>query len=183
MYILGRSISQGTKAGVLSVLGIINGALVHTILVAFGLSVIISQSEMAFTIIKCAGAIYLGYIGIKTLISKSTPIEPSESKKSTGRKIYLQGFLTNLLNPKVALFYLAFLPQFISKNNHYGALPFLILGFTFITTGTIWCLTLAIFSSKISAQLRKNRTVSNILNKATGLLFLGLGVNLLIQKI
>jgi RhtB (resistance to homoserine/threonine) family protein len=184
MYILGRSISQGRRAGILSVLGIITGALIHTLLVAFGLSVIFRQSEFAFNAIKYLGATYLGFLGVKFIIAKSDDdpmIKPA--KNESYRKIYLQGLLTNLLNPKVALFYLAFLPQFVAADNHFGALPFLILGLTFITTGTLWCLTLAVFSSYISEKLRQNKQLSNVINKIAGVLFIGLGLNLLRQKI
>ncbi len=183
LYILGRSITQGRKAGILSLLGIINGALIHTMLVAFGLSVILVRSELAFNGIKYLGAAYLSYLGIRCFVLKSSVIDVQQVKKESNTKIYLQGMFTNLLNPKVALFYLAFLPQFITIDNHYGALPFLILGLTFITTGTIWCLFLAIFSSFISEKLRQNQKISKMMNKMTGALFIGLGLNLLRQKI
>lgn len=182
MYILGRSIAHGRKAGVLSVFGIITGALIHTIFAAFGLSVVLSKSEFAFDAIKYAGAGYIGYLGIKSLLSKAAYLKLSEESRLPSLKIYLQGMLTNLLNPKVALFYLAFLPQFVSKDNNFGVLPFFALGFTFITTGTIWCLFLALFASGISTRLRQNKNASIILNKLTGILFICLGVNLFWQK-
>lgn len=183
MYILGRSISQGKKAGVLSVFGILSGALIHTILVAFGLSIVLQRSEWAFNIIKYLGAAYLCYLGIKTILSRTSSLEMQDAKRESNWKVYLQGLLTNLLNPKVALFYLAFLPQFIAKDNPYGAVPFLILGLTFITTGTIWCLLLALFSSGISERLRRNEKMADLMNKLTGVLFIGLGLNLMRQKI
>lgn len=180
-YILGRSISQGRRAGILSVLGIVNGALIHTLLLAFGLSVLLTKSELTFNIIKYSGAVYLCILGIKSLISKYGKFCIKQTGNYSNKKIYFQGLLTNLLNPKVALFYLAFLPQFIADGNAYGALPFLILGFTFITTGTIWCMLLAIFSSGISNRLRQNESVSKILNIMCGILFVGLGINLIRQ--
>jgi threonine/homoserine/homoserine lactone efflux protein len=182
LYILGRSISQGRNAGILSVFGIINGALIHTILVALGLSALFIKSELAFNIVKNSGAVYLCFLGIKTILSKIDTLNLAQTKKEASGKIYLQGLFTNLLNPKVVLFYLAFLPQFIAKDNNFGALPFLILGFTFITTSTIWCLFIAVFSSYISQGLRRNKKLSDILNKFTGILFIGLGLNLLRSK-
>lgn len=183
MYILGRSVSQGKKAGILSVLGIINGAAVHTLLAAFGLSVVLAQSELAFNLMKYAGAGYLVYLGIKTLISKVNEFQIESMGRETSFKIYLQGLMTNLLNPKVALFYLAFLPQFVTPGQRFGPWPFVILGLTFITTGTIWCLILAIFSARLSEKLRQNKKLSQVMHKMTGVLFIGLGLNILRQKI
>ena len=180
LYIIGRSIAQGRKAGVLSVLGIGTGALCHTLFVAFGLATLLSVSPIAFNIIKYLGSAYLIFIGTKTLFSSTNIFEDSDKDKENVRssKIYVQGFLTNLLNPKVALFFLAFLPQFIDANNNFGAFSFLFLGFTFIFTGSIWCLIVAWFSSYATKFLRKDRKVTIVLNKACGILFIGLGVNI-----
>ena len=153
IYILSRSISQGKKAGILSAFGISTGSLVHCIIAAFGLSVIIAQSANAFITIKYLGAAYLIFLGVKALITKSKnelELEQVQIKKVSNRKIYISGILTNILNPKVALFFLAFLPQFIDPNYATNSLSFIILGLAFITTGTIWCLLLALFSAKVS---------------------------------
>ncbi|MCX7027406.1 MAG: LysE family translocator [Spirochaetes bacterium] len=183
MYILGRSIAQGKKAGVVSVLGISTGSLVHTCLAALGLSAVLRSSPLAFNLVKYAGAAYLGYLGARMLISKSTdPIAAATADTSKAKKlakIYRQGFITNLLNPKVALFFLSFLPQFVSPDNQYGALPFFILGLSFVCTGTFWCLGIALFASKASAALRQNGKISLILNKATCIVFIALALNLL----
>lgn len=181
IYILTRSIAQGRKAGYYSVLGIVSGAAIHTLFAALGLSVILMQSSLLFHIIKYVGVAYLAYLGIIMLVSKKQIIEINcgESNQQSLRKVYRQGFLTNLLNPKVALFYLSFLPQFISAGENYGPLPFLILGFTFMTTGTLWCLFLAYGSSKISQTLRKNDKIGFFMQKLSGLVFIGLGLNLL----
>lgn len=109
MYIVGRSISQGRKAGVYSVFGIISGSLIHTLLVAFGLSIILTKSIMVFNIIKIAGVIYLVYLGIRMLLDKTNAsFSASESNKQNIRKIYVQGMLTSLTNPKVSMFFIAF---------------------------------------------------------------------------
>jgi threonine/homoserine/homoserine lactone efflux protein len=114
MYIVGRSISQGRKAGVYSVFGIISGSLIHTLLVAFGLSIILTKSIIVFNTIKILGVIYLVYLGIRMLLDKTNAsFSPSDSNKQNIRKIYIQGMLTSLTNPKVSLFFIAFLPQFI----------------------------------------------------------------------
>lgn len=182
MYILGKSMAQGRKAGVLSVLGISSGSIVHTVLAAFGLSIVLQRSLIVFTLVKYLGVAYLVFLGFKTLLSKPTRSLAGDSKKESYFSIYRQGLLTNILNPKVALFFLAFLPQFISIDNSYGALPFIILGLTFVCTGTIWCLGLALFSSFASSKLRDNEKLSKGMNKVAGVTFVGLGLNLLRTK-
>ncbi len=184
MYILGRSISQGKKSGVVSALGIASGAFLHCLFAALGLSILLAKSALAFSFVKYAGAAYLIYLGIKSLRSKSIPPELLEESKTTQyhSKVYLSGVLTNLLNPKVALFFLAFLPQFIDPNYATSALPFLILGLTFVTTGTIWCLLLAVFSARMASRIRKYPKVKTWLDKTTGVLFIFLGIQLALSK-
>jgi len=179
-YILGRTIAQGRSTGFLSVFGIISGTFAHTLFAALGLSVILAQSAMAFSVVKWLGAAYLLYLGIRSLISKESQILPeSSTSTSLRRKIFLNGFLTNLLNPKVALFYLAFMPQFISAGNPYGTLPFLLLGISFIATSTLWCCLLVLFSEMTTRRLRQNSRVSLILNRLAGVLFISLGLKIL----
>jgi threonine/homoserine/homoserine lactone efflux protein len=98
------------------------------------------------------------------------------------RKIYTQGYLTNLFNPKVALFFLSFLPQFINHNAGNCAIPFIILGCTFVTTGTIWCMILAFAASAISKALRKSTKISTITQKLCGVVFVGLGLKIALEK-
>lgn len=181
MYIVGRSISQGRKAGVYSVFGIITGSLVHTLLVAFGLSIILTKSIVLFNTIKIIGVIYLVYLGIKMILDKTNVAFQASSNKLNIRKIYLQGLLTSLTNPKVSLFFIAFLPQFIDTKAS-GPMPFIILGITFTVTGLLWCLFVAYFSSYVTKKLRGNQKVGMILNKVTGMIFIGMGLKLLQTK-
>ncbi|WP_329765097.1 LysE family translocator [Bacillus nitratireducens] len=181
MYIVGRSISQGRKAGVYSVFGIITGSLVHTLLVAFGLSIILTKSIVLFNTIKVIGVIYLVYLGIKMILDKTNVAFQASSNKLNIRKIYLQGLLTSLTNPKVSLFFIAFLPQFIDTKAS-GPMPFIILGITFTVTGLLWCLFVAYFSSYVTKKLRGNQKVGMILNKVTGMIFIGMGLKLLQMK-
>ncbi|QWH42775.1 LysE family translocator (plasmid) [Bacillus mycoides] len=181
MYIVGRSISQGRKAGVYSVFGIITGSLVHTLLVAFGLSIILTKSFVLFNTIKVIGVIYLVYLGIKMILDKTNVAFQASSNKLNIRKIYLQGLLTSLTNPKVSLFFIAFLPQFIDIKAS-GPMPFIILGLTFTATGLLWCLFVAYFSSYFTKKLRGNQKVGLILNKVTGMIFIGMGLKLLQTK-
>jgi threonine/homoserine/homoserine lactone efflux protein len=179
MYILSRSISQGRRAGIYSVLGISSGCAVHTLLAALGLSVILAQSALAFTIVKTAGALYLGYLGVTTLLAKDNMLVSLQENVMSNRDIYWQGLLTNVLNPKVALFFISFLPQFIDPQNSFGIIPFIFLGITFLVTGTLWCFILALCSSGATTLLRQNNNVANLLNKICGGIYLLLGVKLL----
>ena len=178
-YILGRSVSEGRKSGILSALGIGTGSLVHTTFAALGLSVILAQSALAFSIVKYAGAAYLIYLGISALLEKTTTSTQSplstqaHSKKSNA---FLSGILTNILNPKIAIFYLAFLPQFIDPSYSNQIIPFLLLGGIFTFVGTIWCLILAIYAVKFSERMGSNSTFKNALNKIAGIVFIGLGL-------
>ncbi|WP_410511116.1 LysE family translocator [Paenibacillus sp. BR2-3] len=176
-YILGRTIAQGRSTGLLSVFGIISGTFAHTVFAALGLSVILAQSALAFSVVKWLGAGYLLYLGIRSLLSKESEMGTDGGTSAVAKKkIYLNGFLTNLLNPKVALFYLAFMPQFISPGNSYGTLPFLLLGITFIATSTLWCCLLVLFSDMTTRRLRQNSRISVVLNRIAGILFIALGV-------
>ena len=191
MYIITRSVSHGSAAGFYSVLGIISGILVHTVFAALGLSIILINSPLAFTIVKYIGASYLCYLGIKMLMSKQPSLLANHLPKSSPSvpansiahwQIYKQGVLTNVFNPKVALFFLAFFPQFIDPSYAHSALSFLILGLSFALTGFVWCSCLALLASKFSANLRKNPANEVLLNKISGVVFIGLGVKLLTEK-
>nr|WP_313975935.1 LysE family translocator [uncultured Psychrobacter sp.] len=191
MYIITRSVSQGNKAGLYSVLGIVTGILVHTVLAALGLSIILANSPLAFTLVKYIGAIYLCYLGVKMLTQKSDSVIakglPINDKAASANrldygKIYNQGVLTNTFNPKVALFFLAFFPQFIDPSYAHSTLSFLVLGLTFAVTGLVWCLCLALLASRFSKKLRENPAIETILNKISGAVFIGLGIKLLTEK-
>ncbi|MWB96044.1 LysE family transporter [Flavobacterium sp. GA093] len=180
IFILSRSMAQGKKAGIMSVLGIATGSLIHTTLAAFGLSIIIAKSILVFNIIKYAGAAYLLYIGYKMLTDKKqlnteTAIEGNAIDL---KKIYRDGVITNVLNPKVALFFISFLPQFIDPKTTNTIIPFIQLGVTFTITGTIWCLILANFASIIFSKLKNNKKLSNYVNKACGGVLIALGIKI-----
>ncbi len=165
-------------AGIISALGIGTGSIFHTLLAAFGLSIIVAKSILLFNLIKFAGAAYLLYIGYKMLTEKTQPVTDTFILQEAVNywKLYREGIFTNVLNPKVALFFIAFLPQFIDSTVKNTVFPFLILGATFITTGTIWGLLLANFSSTIFNKLKANNKSTSYLNRFCGLLIIGLGV-------
>lgn len=182
-YILGRSMAQGRGAGMASVLGVSTGSLIHTFAAAFGLSALLATSASVFFAIKLAGAAYLVYLGVRMMFSRaSTASIPSAFSSSGFWCIYRQGLLTNVLNPKVALFFLAFMPQFIAADSPSKFAAFVTLGLSFITTGTIWCLCLAWFSSLLGDRLRAGNRFTEILNRTAGALFVFLGVRLVTSK-
>ena len=183
LYILGRSLTQGRQAGIASALGISVGSILHTCAAALGLSAILATSAIAFGTIKLIGGGYLIYLGIKLLADRRSDLSvPSSFRRRTTGAAFRQGMLTNILNPKVALFYLAFLPQFIEPASSAKLPAFLILGLTFVSTGTIWCLVLAWFASAFTQRLRRSETISNWLNRTAGAIFIFLGIRLATVK-
>lgn len=183
-YILTRSVSQGTRAGLVSVAGIITGCVVHVFCAAFGLSLILTTSATVFAFVKWAGAGYLIFLGVKTLLEKQSEFNAGMFKNNAGSllKVYRQGILTNVLNPKVALFFLSFLPQFINPEHVNGPMPFLVLGATFLFTGTIWCLLLSWMAASMTHTLRSHPVIGTVLTKLSGLVFIGFGLKLAFQK-
>jgi threonine/homoserine/homoserine lactone efflux protein len=188
LLIMTRSATQGWRAGSAAALGIGTGTFVHIFAAALGLSAILATSAAAFTVVKLVGAAYILYLAVGMLLSKRSDGDKAMPKVMPlpYRRIYAQGILTNVLNPKVALFFLAFVPQFIDANAPHKALAFLILGAIFNINGMLWCHALALFTArfaaKSSARLKQNPAVAQWLNRATGGLFVWLGVKLALAK-
>lgn len=185
LYIAGRSLAQGRGAGVCAALGISSGAMIHTLVGAFGLSAVLAASSAAFTVLKYLGGAYLVYQGIRLIFDGAESGDPkiADQPRSGLLRIYRQGVLTNVLNPKVAIFFLAFLPQFISTGSPNKVLSFFILGTIFITTGTIWCVIVALFASSIGRRLRSSGNRGGLLRKINGALFVLLGLKLAVSRI
>lgn len=185
LLIMTRSATQGWRAGSAAALGIGTGTFVHIFAAALGLSAILATSAAAFTVVKLAGAAYILYLAIGMLLSKrgdGGEAKPLAVAPLPLRRIYAQGILTNVLNPKVALFFLAFVPQFIDANAPHKALAFLVLGAIFNINGMLWCHALALFTAQARARLKLNPAVTPWLNRATGGLFVWLGVKLALAK-
>jgi threonine/homoserine/homoserine lactone efflux protein len=187
MFIIGRSLSGGQRSGVAAAFGIAVGSVGHTLAAALGLSVILATSAVAFTVVKVAGAAYLIYLGARLILSKhaapaaASAVAPGavpRAASSGAHAAFGQGILTNLLNPKVALFFLAFLPQFIDTTSPTRTLAFLVLGATFITTGLAWCLVLAVAAGRLQAFFLRNPNMRVLLDRTVGALFLALGARL-----
>lgn len=183
LYIVGRSVAQGRRAGLFSVLGIVSGSVIHTLAAAFGLSAILATSAQAFVAVKLAGAVYLAYLGIRMLLERRADAgATTEFKPERSWAVYRAGLLTNVLNPKVALFFLAFLPQFVAPTAESRVLSFLFLGGMFIFNGTLWCLILVWGASAMSRRVRERPSSGQFLKRATGAIFVGLGAKLAISK-
>jgi threonine/homoserine/homoserine lactone efflux protein len=183
LLIMTRSATQGARAGCAATLGIGAGTLVHIFAAALGLSAILATSATAFAVVKYVGAAYILTMAIGLLRSKRREDAAAVAVPPLPyRKIFAQGFLTNVLNPKVAIFFLAFVPQFIDADAPHKALAFIVLGCIFNLNGMLWCNALALFTAHASARLKINPLVSLWLNRATGGLFVWLGIKLAMAK-
>jgi len=179
LYILGRSLSGGLRYGVASALGITAGSVVHTFAAAAGLSLLLKAFPPAFVAVKLCGAAYLIYLGARLLLARNAVSDLTiPSPPSSARRAFVQGALTNLLNPKVALFFLAFLPQFIDPQGASKSVAFLTLGATFVSMGGIWCLVLAGAAARLRAFLVRNAVLRRRIDRGVGALFMLLGARL-----
>ncbi|VEP14191.1 Uncharacterized membrane protein YrhP [Hyella patelloides LEGE 07179] len=179
LYIMARSITQGRKAGIVSVLGISTGTLLHSTAAALGLSAILATSAIAFTVLKWIGTIYLVYLGIQIFISNNFQEDIALKRENKNLwNIYLQGILTNILNPKVALFLLRFFSLFVDPASRDRVFSLFFLGCLFVITGTLWFIIVALLSAKVSQVVRSKARLINIANKITGIIFIGLGIKL-----
>lgn len=184
LFIMTKSASQGWKAGVAASLGICSGVYVHIFAAAFGLSALLATSATAFTVVKLGGAAYLIYLGWMTLRQKTQANSDHpllEQPRQSLSTIYRQGFLTNALNPKVALFFLAFVPQFIAADSDNTVLAFIVLGTIFDFSSLIWCVSVALFTAFASERLQVGEKAKACLNKLVGALFIGLGIRLAVS--
>jgi threonine/homoserine/homoserine lactone efflux protein len=178
LYILGRSISQGRRAGVVSALGIGAGCLVHVTAASLGLSALMLALPGAYDAVRYVGAAYLVWLGVKALRSSAAALRIEALAPISGRRIFWQGVLTNALNPKVALFFLAFLPQFADPARGPLAPQILLLGAIFTVNGTLVCIGFALAGSRLGTWLKSRFGVARLLDRATGVLFIALGVRL-----
>jgi threonine/homoserine/homoserine lactone efflux protein len=186
-YIVGRSIQLGWRGGMMAALGISCGCLVHVFGTSIGLSALLMASSTAFTVIKWAGAAYLCYIGLTMLLSRQK-LSAADAAAANGalsprpglslRQVFWQGVLTDVLNPKVALFFLAFLPQFVTVDSPHHTAAFLVLGLMFISTGTLWCFTIAALAARAATRIRQSGRALLWINRALGGLFVYLGVRI-----
>jgi threonine/homoserine/homoserine lactone efflux protein len=186
LLIVTRSASHGWRAGSAAALGIGAGTFVHVFAAALGLSAVLATSATAFTVVKYVGAAYLLYVGLSLLWSRkaaaddSAPATPAVAL--SWRKVFAQGFLTNALNPKVAIFFLAFVPQFISADAASKPLAFIALGCIFNFNSMIWAHFLAVSAAMAGQRIRLGGSLSRWLNRAIGVMFISFGIKLALAK-
>jgi threonine/homoserine/homoserine lactone efflux protein len=175
IYVITRGASQGRRAGVVSVLGVALGNFTHAIAAAIGISALIASSAAAFSVVKYAGAAYLIYLGIRALADRAEAPKLFPERNRTDRRLFWEGFLVDLLNPKTALFFLAFLPQFVDPAQGAVAPQMLILGAMFTSLGLLSDGTYAVAAGALGRRLRTARSERR-LQRASGVVYLGLGV-------
>ena len=177
IYVASRSISQGIKAGIISAVGVFLGCFVHITAAVFGLSIIIMKSAFLFELIKYVGAAYLIYLGIKAFTTKSNfNKELTTLPKVDKWKLLKQGIITNSLNPKVALFFLSFLPQFIRIDSSLYKVQLFSLGLWFAVQGTLVLIIVAYLLGKTGNFIKNNQRFWRVQEKVTGLILIGLGI-------
>ena len=176
VYVLTRGITQGRRAGFAAALGFATGVIFHTALAAFGIAALIRSSEFAFSIVRYAGAAYLIYLGIRTLMSGSAFQLGKDGSSIALWTVYQQSVIGNVLNPKVTLFFLSFLPQFINLNAGRVELQMVLLGALFMGQTVLSFGAIAFFSGAIGDRLRTNPAIANRLNAFAGVIFIALGL-------
>ena len=182
LYVITRGVSQGRKAGILSAVGVICGTLVHTTAAAFGLTLILQTSTLAFMLIKYLGAIYLIYLGFKAWREKSMFSLDTSASNVSFRKIFWQGVLSNVLNPKVAVFFLAFLPQFVDKGSNNVTSLMVFLGLTFAFFGLCFLLVVGYSSGTIGSWLTRRPQYGQLLQRFAAGILIALGVRLALTE-
>ena len=179
---LARSIGGGKRVGIATGLGIATGDFLHTIMATVGLSAVLATSATAFSMVKYAGALYLIYLGVKSFIEKTESLHlPSARPVSAGRA-FQQGILSELLNPKTALFFLAFLPQFVHPENGPAAPQLAVLGTVFVVMSAAYTSLIAAGAGSVGRWLRRFSAIGRLQGKVIGTLYIGLGIRLALQK-
>ena len=176
LYIVARSLDQGRLAGFVSVLSIEVGNFMHVLAATLGLSAILVSSALAFSIVKYLGAAYLIFLGVRRLFSNEAGLQPMEFKQQGLRRIFRQGVLVATLNPKTALFFFAFLPQFVDSSRDSITLQLLILGCMFVTMAIVTDSLYALLAGTIGQWLKRTRSFLRVERYVIGSVYIGLGV-------
>ena len=184
-FIVGQSVAHGRRAGLMSVLGISAGCVVHTLALALGLSAILAASASAFTLIKVAGAAYLTYLGVRMIVASMrapAAVAPSVATvplpRPSSRRTFMQGFVTNVLNPKVVLFFLSFFPQFVATSSPSKGIAFGVLGAVMIVISTVYNGSVAWLAGSITRRVRGAPQVKVWLDRSIGAAFVALGARI-----
>lgn len=182
IYVLSRGIADGRVGGLIGALGVTCGILIHTLAASLGLAVLLQTSVIAFWILKLAGGAYLVFLGIQMIKNKQA-FDPEISKEGVNlKKCFFQGFLSNVLNPKVALFFVAFLPQFVDLNSPHHSTPMIGLGLIYALMTIAFLSILGIFAGLIGTWLKSKKSVAGKVRWVPGLVLMVLGVRLLVSR-
>ncbi len=182
LYVITRGMTHGRRAGMLSALGVICGILVHTIAAALGLTLIFQTSALAFLVVKYLGAAYLIYLGIKSWRERNVFTLQASSPTVSSRQLFWQGVLSNVLNPKIAIFFLAFLPQFVDKSSDQVTLQLVTLGLTFACLGLLFLIIVGYSSGTIGSWITRRPHVARFLGRLSGGILVALGVRLALTE-
>ena len=176
LYIVTRSVAQGRSAGLMSVLGVHVGSVVHVVFAAVGVSALLYASATAFTVVKYAGAAYLIFLGLQKLLSRRpTESAVADPPPTSCRRLFAEGVVVNVLNPKTAIFFLAFLPQFVNPARGPVAPQIVMLGVCFIALGIASDGTYALLASALAGRLRRTPRARRVLDRSSGVMLVGLG--------
>ncbi len=183
-YILGRAVAQGRKAGLLAALGVNAGAYVHLVAAVTGLSAVLMASAVAFSVMKWVGAAYLVWIGVRAIASaaKATAAAEPTLRGRSARAIFWQGFLSDAMNPKVAIFYLAFLPQFVEPAAGHPLRQLLVLGLTVNMVALPVNALLVLAAARLTRSMRGSRRLAAWSQRVLGATFIGLGARLALER-
>lgn len=184
VFILTRTVAQGRLAGFLSSWGVCSGAMIHVAFAAFGISAILAASATAFTVVKLAGAAYLIWLGIRALQSKGLALrlDGGETPRAGAWTLYRQGVVVDLLNPKVAVFFMAFLPQFVDPALGGAAWQMIALGAVVIAIALAWEAALVLGAGLLTHRLRTRPAIARWINRVSGATFIGLGLRLAVER-
>lgn len=178
LFVLAQSISNGKNAGIATAFGLCTGLIVHILATVLGVSALLYQSSLAFSIIKYAGAAYLLYLAYKAFTAKSSSLEVQKTQQVSYDALYKKGIIMNILNPKVSLFFLAFLPQFVTASGGSAAFQMLVYGITFLVQALFVFTVISLFAGKVGTVLRKRPAISQKINLIEGSLFTLIGLRI-----
>ncbi|MET0749024.1 MAG: LysE family translocator [Rhizobium sp.] len=182
LLVLARATTGGRRIGVATGLGIATGDLIHTVMATFGLSVILATSAVAFSIVKYAGVAYLLYLGVRALLEKAAPLDMPAAPAIGAGKAFRQAILTEMLNPKTALFFLAFLPQFVHPEKGSGIAQFAELGIVFVVLSIAYTFMIAAIAGAFGRWLARHPSIGRWQGKVIGAIYLSLGLRLALQQ-
>jgi threonine/homoserine/homoserine lactone efflux protein len=180
MYVLAHALSMGTRIGIVASLGLAMGMLVHTTAAALGVAALLRGAPVAYDTVRYAGGAYLGYLGIRTWLATRAVHQLDHAERVPARKVLWRGAATNLLNPKIILFYIAFLPQFVRPSLGHPTVQFLVFGITFVVLGLLADVAVALLGGRLSTLLLNRRSTQVAINRVAAAVFVGLAVRLVL---